>query len=109
LSKRNYVILVSILAFYYLTVTDPTPWENAQKRLIAAIETVDTRRSRLEPIFNPEENTMIQIIKGERGEQNIEAFREQLVQLVNATASVNRTRTLEVQKTALLALAEIGG
>lgn len=52
---------------------------------------------------------MIQIIKGERGEQNIEAFREQLVQLVNATASVNRTRTLEVQKTALLALAEIGG
>lgn len=52
---------------------------------------------------------MIQIIKGERGEQQIEALRTQLVDLANATAVQNYTRTALVQKKALLALADVGG
>ena len=74
-----------------------------------AIETVDTKRAKLEPVFIPEESTMFQIIKGERGEQLIEAFRTHLVELANATSVQNITRTFQVQKKALLALAEVGG
>ena len=77
--------------------------------MTAAIATVDTKRSRLEPVFNPEESTMIQIIKGERGEQLIEEFRNHLVELQNSTLSRNLTRTLQTQKKALLSLADVGG
>lgn len=51
---------------------------------------------------------MIQIIKGERGEQLVETFRAQLVELANATAVQNATRTFQYQKRALLALADVG-
>jgi hypothetical protein len=84
-------------------------WNKAKESIQEAIVMVDTKRSKLEPIFNPEEDTMIQIIKGEKGEQFIEAFREQLVQLANATAARNETQTFLVQKRALLALANVGG
>ena len=84
-------------------------WNKAHDSIVAAIETVDTKRGRIEPVFNPEESTMIQIFKGERGEQLIEAFRTNLVELANATAAQNYTRTAQVQKKALLALANVGG
>jgi hypothetical protein len=88
---------------------DITAWNQAAASIIGAIETLDTKRGKLEPVFNPEESTMLQIIKGERGEQNIEAFRAQLVELAKATSIQNVTRTMQLQKRALLALADIGG
>ena len=94
---------------FALPKSDIGSWNKAQDSLIAAIETLDTKRNRLEPVFNPEDPTMIQIIKGERGEQLIEAFRTNLVELANATAIQNYTRTAQVQKKALLALADVGG
>lgn len=87
---------------------DAATWTKAQEAIVEAIETVDTTRGRLEPVFNPEEDTMIQIIKGERGEQLIEAFRTRLDELANATAVQNATRTFRAQKLALLALADVG-
>lgn len=90
-------------------VSDSKPWEKAGESMAAAINTVDTKRSKLEPVFNPEESTMIQIIKGERGEQLIEEFRNQLVELQNSTNTRNLTRTLVAQKKALLSLADVGG
>ena len=108
-------LTVSCISVYYgkttekKTVSDNKPWDKASITMAAAINTVDTKRGRLEPVFNPEESTMIQIIKGERGEQLIEIFRNQLVELQNATNARNLTRTLQTQKKALLSLADVGG
>jgi hypothetical protein len=84
-------------------------WEKTRLKLTEAIDTIDKKRGQLEPVFNPEESTMIQIFKGERGEQLVEGLREQLVDLVDATMSQNLTKTFQVQKKALLALADVGG
>ncbi|CAB9519812.1 cis-trans isomerase [Seminavis robusta] len=87
---------------------DYATWKKAEASIIECINVVDTKRSKLEPIFNQEEDTMIQIIKGESGERRIEDFRDQLVELANATSAQNATKTFQVQKKALLALSEIG-
>lgn len=87
---------------------DVASWNKGEASIVEAIETLDTKRGRLEPVFNPEESTMIQIIKGERGEQLIEAFRTELVELANATSVQNITKTFQVQKKALRSLAEVG-
>ena len=100
----------SVLAIFALKNTQEYAiWNKAKESLLESIAIVDTKRSKLEPIFNPEEDTMIQIIKGERGEQLIEAFRQHLVDLANATAVRNATQVFRVQKKALLALADVGG
>ena len=104
--ERSVTVLSSLKT---AQLTDPGPWEKARISITEAIATLDTKRGRLEPVFNPEESTMIQIIKGERGEQLIEAFRDQLVELQTATSSRNITRTFQGQKKALLALADVGG
>lgn len=90
-------------------VTDGGPWETASASISDAIDTVDKKRNQFEPVFNPEETTLMQILKGERGEQLVEALRIRLVDLLNATASKNITQTLAIQKNALLALADVGG
>jgi peptidylprolyl isomerase len=69
---------------------------------------LDKKRSQLQPVFNPEDSTMLSITKGERGESLIEELRAELVQLVIATSTHNATRTLIKQKGALLALGFIG-
>lgn len=51
---------------------------------------------------------MMQIIKGERGEQLVENLRTQLVELVNTTTAQNITQTFRCQKKALLALSDVG-
>ena len=88
---------------------DQKLWEKARNSMTVAINTVDTKRSKLEPLFNENESAMMQVIKGEKGERFIEDFRNQLVGLRNATVSQNLTRTLMFQKKALLSLADVGG
>jgi hypothetical protein len=77
--------------------------------MLDCVGTIDRNRNQFEPVFNPEESTTMQIVKGERGEQLVEALRSQIVDLVNATAAQNTTQTFRSQKRALLALADVGG
>lgn len=101
--------VVGLSALKTSQLTDVKPWAKAAASISAAIAMVDTKRGRLEPIFNPDESTMMQILKGERGEQTIEEFRNALVELENSTMAQNLTRTLQLQKRALLSLVDVGG
>lgn len=87
---------------------DSDAWRSAQKNAEAALKLLDSKRAQLEPVFNPEENTLMQISKGERGEQLIETFRAELVSLIRATSEQNENTTFCEQKDALLALGEVG-
>jgi peptidylprolyl isomerase len=69
---------------------------------------LDKKRSRLEPVFDPEQDSAMQISKAERFETLIESLRTLLLELANATAVVNATETFAVQKQTLLRLSEIG-
>ena len=86
-------------------------WKACAKLLEFCINELDKRRSILEPVFNPEDNSLMQISKAERGEQLIEAFRSRLVDLLaecNKANGIGSIRALQIQRKALLALSEIG-
>lgn len=83
-------------------------WKDAAKNVEAAISELDKKRGTLEPVFNPDDNAMMQISKAERGELLIDALRRQLVELQTCTKETNATKTFLVQKQALLALSEVG-
>jgi peptidylprolyl isomerase len=78
------------------------------KTIELTIADLDDKRNQLEPVFNPEDSTLLQITKGERGEQLIESFRNRLVELAAATRARNETGTFISEKNALYALSEIG-
>lgn len=69
---------------------------------------LDRKRSLLEPVFNPDEDTLMQISKGERFEVLIETLRTRLVDIADAAAKVNATETFAQQKKALITLSDIG-
>jgi hypothetical protein len=69
---------------------------------------IDSKRNQLEPVFNPEDSTLLQITKGERGEQLIESLRNRLVELVVVAKARNKTGTLLAEQSALYALSEVG-
>jgi peptidylprolyl isomerase len=80
----------------------------AQKTLKQAIEFLDKKRSSLEPVFNEDDSALLQIEKAEQGERVIEQFRTELV-VLQAYSIVKKTdELLARQKSALLALADIG-
>lgn len=83
-------------------------WNDARNATENAIASLDNRRLQLEPVFNPEDNSLLQINKGERSERLIEALRSRMVQIVNITENRNSTKMFEAQKKALLALSEVG-
>lgn len=72
------------------------------------ITDIDSKRNQLEPVFNPEDSTLLQITKGERGEQLIESLRNRLVELVAVAKARNATGTLLAEQNALYALSEVG-
>jgi hypothetical protein len=72
------------------------------------ITDIDNKRNQLEPVFNPEDSTLLQITKGERGEQLIESLRCRLVELVVAAKARNETGNLIAEQNALYALSEVG-
>jgi peptidylprolyl isomerase len=72
------------------------------------ITDIDNKRNQLEPVFNPEDSTLLQITKGERGEQLIESLRNRLVELVVVAKARNETGTLLAEQNALYALSEVG-
>lgn len=83
-------------------------WRTATKAIEYSIVELDRKRNQLEPVFNQEDSTMLQITKSVRGEQLIESFRDRLVELVAATKARNTTKTFLKEKEALLALSEVG-
>ena len=83
-------------------------WQQANKRMLYCVEEIDKKRTLLQPVFNPEDETLMQISKGERFEILIETLRSRLLDIANATALVNSTATLIQEKAALLTLSEIG-
>ncbi|GKY98756.1 hypothetical protein MPSEU_000831900 [Mayamaea pseudoterrestris] len=89
---------------------DPS-WKSCCKLTESCINELDKRRSILEPVFNPDDNSLLQISKAERGERLIEAFRRQLVILrneCNKGDATSSSKALQIQRRALLALSEIG-
>lgn len=83
-------------------------WKVASKQLEQCVAELDKRRSVLEPVFNPDDSSLMQITKAERGERLIEALRTRLVELAASTKAGNATGTFNKQKEALLALSEVG-
>jgi cyclophilin family peptidyl-prolyl cis-trans isomerase len=83
-------------------------WTMATERLVGMINEIDSKRSLLAPVFNPQDSTPLAISKGERGEQLIESLRTKLVEMVQCCQARNAKWTLVKQKEALLALSEIG-
>ena len=73
-----------------------------------ALTTLDNKRSNLEPVFNPDDNTLLQIAKGENGERLIESLRDKILVLLETTKQKDQEATFAKQKAALLALADIG-
>lgn len=87
----------------------PDTWEAATKNvLIQGVSELDRKRSQLEPVFNPDEDTPLQISKGERFEILIESLRSRLLDMAQALSQRNETATFLQQKNALLVLSEIG-
>lgn len=87
---------------------DYLAWKDAVRRIETAISEIDKRRGTLEPPFNPDDDTILQIRKAEREEQVIENLRKALVDLLAVARTNDAMKTLENQKIALLALAEVG-
>ena len=88
---------------------DPKTWAELNTTLtIKGIAELDKKRYLLEPVFNPEEDSAMQITKGERFEVLIETLRDRLIDMQTATMELNATATLIQQKLALLTLSEIG-
>jgi hypothetical protein len=80
-----------------------------RKLLLDTIQELDKRRSSLEPVFNPEDETVLQIGKAERGERLVESFRQVLVRLCESCAVSASVDACEAQqKEALLALSQVG-
>ena len=67
-----------------------------------AVAELDKRRGQLEPVFNPNDNSALQIRKAERGEQLVERLRDCLVELGRSND------TVVAQRKALLALSDVG-
>jgi peptidylprolyl isomerase len=102
---EDYVVSLSSLRS---SSVDTDAKKNAQKTLQNAIEYLDKKRRSLEPIFNEEDSALFQIEKAERGERLIESFRNELSVLL-ALSKVERIDVLLTrQKSALLALSDIG-
>jgi cyclophilin family peptidyl-prolyl cis-trans isomerase len=98
------------------TTTTADTWRTAHRVMTVALDYLDHHRRLLEPTFDQEESTDMQIRKGERGERLAEQLREELVALVEATDLGNTTEQQlnqqqqigQLQKKALLALSDIG-
>jgi cyclophilin family peptidyl-prolyl cis-trans isomerase len=98
----------------------PATIESDIKTIRQTILTIDKKRSNLQPVFDPELDTVLQILKNERFEILIEQLRNRLVQMESVLVtmtdftsasykSTNTTDTLEeYQKSALLTLSRIG-
>eukprot|EP00978_Attheya_sp_CCMP212_P019642 scaffold55275_cov48-Attheya_sp.AAC.3 len=89
-------------------LNDGVVWKTVCRNLQGTLKFLDDKRSRLEPVFNQEDSTELSIAKSMEGEQLIEALRNQLVALVNASAAKQLTATVDAQKAALLALGQVG-
>ncbi len=87
---------------------DEELWKRAQKTMTETLQYLDSQRSLLQPVFNQDENTLLQITKGERYEQLVETLRNEILDLSAATKEKNATRTFREQKEALMALANMG-
>ena len=85
------------------------PWATITKSIQSnGIAELDRKRTLLEPVFNPDDDTLFQISKGERFEILIESLRSRFLDIAEATQQQNRTAALLQQKRALLLLSEIG-
>ena len=85
------------------------PWVVITKSIQSnGINELDRKRTLLEPVFNPDEDTIMQISKAERFEILIESLRNGFINIAEATQQRNRTSALLEQKAALLLLSEIG-
>jgi len=77
-------------------------------KLTTTILFLDNQRFNLQPVFNLEDTTELDISKAERGEQLLESLRTRLVDLNSSLISQNITLALLNQQLALRALAEVG-
>jgi len=100
-------------------------WKTASNAANNALRLLDTKRDRLQPVFNQDlDSTEMQIRRAQRGEELIENLRTEIVLLVKATGGSNvqqdskedsevplernATAAFEAQRAALLALAGVG-
>ena len=78
------------------------------QNLNSTIKYFDGQREKLQPVFNPDDSTELEIAKAERGEQLAESLREELVNMLACAKKKNELLIEAAQRRALLALANIG-
>lgn len=89
-------------------IQDSENWKKTCKKIESIVERIDKNRGKLQPVFNPDDDTLLQIAKGERGEQLIESLRSTLVEILLASRAYNATKVTTLRRKALLGLSDIG-
>jgi peptidylprolyl isomerase len=83
-------------------------WKTLSYKLTLTLQYLDNQRFKLQPVFNLDDTTELEIAKAERGEKLLENLRERLVALNSSILDHNKTSTLLDQQAALRALSEVG-
>ena len=83
-------------------------WTKAEQAINTTITILNNRRSKLEPVFNPDDSTEVAILKAERGEILIGDIKQDLEYLRQAVQLRNTTCAFEKQRSALLNLGFLG-
>ena len=91
-----------------MTDVEPTVWKNAQQYALESLEYLDSNRSKIQRVFNENDSAYMQILKEEKFEILVETLRDNVITMTNSTVSENLNESLDAQRRALLALAEVG-
>jgi len=98
----------SVSVLRSLGVPDRTSWNSVVKRMQIALKYLDSQRDKLEPVFNQDDSTEVEIGKAERGEQLVEDFRIEINTIFDRSVRQDLDGTLKAQSRALRLLSEIG-
>lgn len=107
-SLQSRIEMLSKLQTKSESLIKPEDWKEAEKVIDDAITELDNKRGLLEPVFNPEDSTMMGINKSERSEQLIENLRNRFVDLLLSISKRQAAETVINQRSALLALSDVG-
>jgi len=88
--------------------TNESAWIALISRMQTSINYIDSQRGRLEPVFNQDDSTAVEIAKAERGERLVEELREEINVILIQSMDRDADKVLLAQGRALRLLSELG-
>lgn len=98
---------VSVLRSFKVKADEST-WIALISRMQTSINYLDSQRGRLEPVFDQDDSTVVEIAKAERGERLAEELREEINFIIINSIDRDVDRVLLAQGRALRLLSELG-